>query len=192
MIILADTNQKPGYHPEEDTLMEHGHDLVRLKLPVGDYCVMTDRFMDMYNNRRHEVYTDNTFFNGRKKVRLQPQDALGTYTVSVDVKLSCRELAGNLLNSRYGNRYRFDRELLRAKHLGVKLWIVVADDNIHNREELKHYKQYRRGEEIGQAMMDKMEMLKNEYGCSFLFTTKQELPNVIEQILSQERLPWAS
>lgn len=67
MIILADTNQKPGYHPEEDTLMEHGHDLVRLKLPVGDYCVMTDRFMDMFNNRRHEVYTDNTFLMVVKK-----------------------------------------------------------------------------------------------------------------------------
>ncbi len=192
MIILADTNQKRGYHPEEDTMMEHGHGLVRLKLPVGDYCVMTKRCMDMYDNRRHEVYTYNKYFSGCKEARLQPQDALGTYTISVDVKQDCRELAGNLLNSSYGNRYRFDRELLRAKHLGVKLWIVVADDNIHNKEELKHYKQFGTEKEIGQAMIDKMELLENEYGCSFFFTTKQELPNVIEQILSQERLPWVA
>ena len=43
MIILADTKQKPGYHPEEDALQKNGHSLVRLKLPVGDYCVMTTR-----------------------------------------------------------------------------------------------------------------------------------------------------
>ena len=62
MIILADTKQKPGYHPEEDALQKNGHSLVRHKLPVGDYCVMTTRCMDMFKNREHEIYTSNKFF----------------------------------------------------------------------------------------------------------------------------------
>lgn len=193
MIILADTKQKPGYHPEEDALQKNGHSLVRLKLPVGDYCVMTIRCMDMFKNREHEIYTSNKFFNTHKSknIKLQPQDTYGTYTISVDVKQDCRELQSNLLSGRFGRRYRFERECMRARNMGVKLYIVIADDTVKCEEDFRHLKKYGSEEECGQEMLNKMEDFVKKYGCTFLFTTKDRLPSVIEQILMEEQLPWA-
>ena len=187
--ILADTRNKEGYHPEEAEMESHGHPIERLQLPVGDYCVATQRYEKMRTLRRHEDFVQHKFHGApeSKTFKMQPLDALGTYSVSVDVKQDCRELEKNLLVSMQGNRYRFERELQRAKNLGVKLYIVIADDAISCHEDMMKYESVNGDKECGIKMIEKIQELYQLYGTEFIFVHKSNLANKIVELLSQEK-----
>ncbi len=186
MNIIVDTRQQKGKHPEVEDLERKGHNIIWCRMPVGDYCVTTSKFNAMQYIRKKEDAV-NKMCHGTDKVS-EPiyEDVLGTYSVAVDSKQDMKELASNLLCTSYGKRYRFERELQRAVHLHIRLYIVIADDNFDTFEDLRIYKGIRDRDGYGEAMMEKMTEYQNKYGCRFILCKKNQLADVIEQRLAGE------
>lgn len=186
MNIIVDTRQREGKHPEIDDLERKGHNIIWCRMPVGDYCVTTTKFNAMQYLRRKEDAVNKMYHGTDKVTEPMYEDVLGAYSVAVDSKRNMEELARNLLCTSYGNRYRFERELQRAVHLHILLYIVIVDDNFDTFEDLRAYKGIRNRDGYGEAMLDKMTEYQNKYGCRFVLCKKNQLADVIEQRLAGE------
>ena len=108
MLIGVDKAQKEGKHDlKHNSMIQMGHNLVFLPLPVGDYVVVDDAVQ--------EVIT-------RRKDKLKKMDLLGVMRVSVDTKASMGELYQNLVGQQHA---RFRDECILAQQNGIKLIILV-------------------------------------------------------------------
>lgn len=183
MNIIVDTRQRKGKHPEIEELEKKGHSMITCKLPVGDYCVATTKFYTMQYIRKQEDCVNQTYHGNSRKSEPESEDVLGTYSVTVDSKQNMSEMAKNLLYTKYRNRYRFERELQRAVHLHIQLYIVIADDNFDRFEDLEKYRGKRNIEGYGKAMLEKMTEYQRKYGCRFVLCKKKDLATVIEECL---------
>ena len=186
--ILVDKYNKAGKHSEEEDLKKCGYKLTKVCLPVGDYCAKTNKLEEMLEIYRNEEYTQRRYHDDYSKSILSKLDFEGTYTIAVDVKLSFNELEKNLLLSKKGNRYRFERELLRAKNLGIKLITIIADDDYRTFEELEYFQRDGSGRSCGEAMKRRMAELMRKYGCEFYLVSRDKLAQAIIYWLSQEPL----
>lgn len=184
--MLVDTANKPGYHPQDKELEDKSYLLLHQALPVGDYCLASQQYWDMYLLHSKEEFVNCRLHGGNplNRVKISRLDLAGSYSTAVDVKQSMKELCSNLLYTRKGARYRFERELAKAKNLGIKLYIVIADDSIQCEDDLLSYVSTA-GKACGPDMKNRILELTEQYGCSFYFVKKEELTDEILRCLGE-------
>ena len=181
MVIIEDKNNKPGKHDlKNQYFKDHGIDVIRQRLPVGDYIAMTDKVRDVF---------------ARKEKRGNPvkmMDLLGSYDVAIDSKNSILELAGDICGKSHD---RFRDELILAQNNGIRLVILVeTDDGITQLSELHKWvnprlwirkagKQLYPNATRGVTLMKSCYTIQKKYGCEFLFVSQKEAGAKIVELL---------
>lgn len=114
MTILEDTNQKVGKHNSVNKYFEQNDvAIIRQRLPVGDYVLMTDRVKDVFDRKE------------TRGIAVKMMDLLGTYNVAVDEKYSIQELVGDICGKSHD---RFRDECVLAQNNGIQLYVLVRND----------------------------------------------------------------
>lgn len=109
MVIGVDKAQKEGKHDlKHNHLIEMGHELMFLPLPVGDYIVVDDAVMEVIKRRGD---------------KLKKMDLIGVTKRSVDTKYGMEEAYSCLIGKRGHERFR--DECILAQQNGIELTILV-------------------------------------------------------------------
>ena len=193
--FLEDTNNKPGKHSLKNSFWQNsGIEVIRQRLPVGDYVLMNDKIADVF--RRKE----------KRGIPVKMIDLLGTYDVAIDSKNSIQELVGDICGKQHE---RFRDECILAQNNGIKLIILVEDnggycdrkETIYNKpvtciDDLFHWKNPRlfiwyKGKQKypratkGQTLAKALITMEKKYGCKFLFTQKHNAGADVVRLLTE-------
>ena len=191
--LIEDVNNKLDHHTIKHNYWEdNGIEIMRYRLPVGDYVLANDKIMDVL---------------ARKKMRgIQPKmmDFMGTYDVCVDSKFDISELVSGVCGKQHD---RLRDECILAKNNGIRLIFVVENKGglikgtrdiynptIRDLSELSQWKNprrfiYRSGKQLypsatrGISLMKACYTLKERYSCDFVFTTPEESGKRIIELL---------
>lgn len=106
--------------------------------------------------------------------------------ISVDTKQDMLEVYSNVVQ----DHKRFARECQRAKDSGIKLVVLIADDQITQLADVFTWKNPRRfyskkalpGKTVAKIMFS----MQEKYGVEFQFATKDEIGNRVIEILKSE------
>lgn len=125
---------------------------------------------------------------------------VGDYTflhkqdICVDRKKDLVEVAGNICGKQHE---RFRNELIRAKENGIKLYVLIEEENIKKVTEVELWKSpvYKSGinkgkphtRVVGTTLMKAMLTMQNKYGVKFLFSTKEKFGENIIKLLRGEK-----
>lgn len=108
MIIAVDKAQKEGKHDlKHDQIVELGHTLRFLPLPVGDYILVDEAVSEVIMRRGD---------------KLKKMDLLGVTKRSVDTKYGISEVYGNFIGPQHS---RFRDECILAQQNGIDLTVLV-------------------------------------------------------------------
>ena len=148
MIIAVDKAQKEGKHDiKHNQLIDLGHELVYLPLPVGDYILVDEAVAEVIKRRGD---------------KLKKMDLIGVTKRSVDTKYGMEEVYGCLIGTSHN---RFRDECILAQQNDIELTILVESapevKTLEDVKQWKHWKQlyaYCRRHKIptGQGMMDRI------------------------------------
>ena len=117
MTILEDSNNKPGKHRLKNTYWQkNGIQVVRQRLPVGDYVLVNEKIADVFSRKEKRV------------IEVKMMDLMGTYNVAVDSKRDIAEIASNVCGSRQQHD-RFRDECVLAMNNNIKLYVVVENND---------------------------------------------------------------
>jgi ribosome-associated protein len=149
MIIGVDKAQKEGKHDiKHSHLIEMGHELWFLPLPVGDYILVDDAVREVIKRRGD---------------RLKKMDLLGCCQRSVDTKYGMAEAYQCLIGPSHN---RFRDECILAQQNGIDLYILVESapevkclEDVKNWQPWERLYAYCRRNKIktGQGMMARIE-----------------------------------
>lgn len=161
--IVEDTRNVIGKHEEKNKwFAENGINVLRTKLPYGDYALINDM------------------------------------TLTVDTKANFLELEGNLTK----DHVRFRNEIINANAYGIDVVILIEEDKKYlNFEDFEMYYKiprwksttatHKRGQPMAQfnvsTILKAMKTMQTKYRVIFEFTTKEECPKRIIEILTTER-----
>lgn len=110
MKIAYDRAQKAKKHEiKHNWLRNHGHELIDLSLPVGDYIVVTDEVEDTIK---------------RRGKNLKKMDLLAVTHTTIDTKQNLTEVCNNLCTKEH---QRFRDEAILAQQNGIKFIVLVED-----------------------------------------------------------------
>ena len=192
-VIIEDVNNKLNHHNIKHVYWEEqGIDVLRYRLPVGDYILGNDKVMDVI---------------ARKKARgIQPKmmDFMGTYDVCCDSKNSIEELAADICGKQHD---RFRDEMILAENNGIKLYIVVENSggrigksNVFNPtitklEDLSKWRNprsfiFKGGKQAypnatrGVTLMKACMTMQKRYSVEFVFCTPEESGKKIVELLT--------
>ena len=100
--------------------------------------------------------------------------------IAVERKMSCGELAHNLLSK---DRGRFYREIRRAREAGIKLFIVC--EHGHGIESIEDVARWENpyGRVTGKVLREAIYKCAIGYGCEFIFCSKRSTGKIIYEIL---------
>ena len=203
MIIAVDKAQKEGKHDTKHSqLIELGHELLFLPLPVGDYILADDDVMEVVK---------------RRGAKLKKMDLLGVTKFSCDTKYGMEEVYGNLVGGSKSHE-RFRDECILAQQNGIQLVILVESapevkclDNVRRWKNWKQLYAYCRRNRIetGQGMMERIESfvdhggqrppvdgeqlyksmvtMGKKYGVKWAFVSPENCGRAIEYLLSRNR-----
>ena len=123
MTLLEDVNNKPGKHEVKNRFWtSNGIEVIRQRLPVGDYVLMNDRIQDVFARKE------------KRGIPVKMMDLLGTYDVAIDSKKDTQELCGDVCGKSHD---RFRDECILAQNNGIRLIILVEnEDGITNLRDL--------------------------------------------------------
>ena len=111
--LLEDVNNKPGKHKiKNEWWSANGVEVVRQRLPVGDYVLMNDKIKDVFARKE------------KRGIPVKMMDLLGTYDIAVDSKNSVQELVSDICGKQHD---RFRDECLRAQRCGIQLIVLVEE-----------------------------------------------------------------
>lgn len=149
MIIAVDKAQKEGKHDvKHKQLIQLGHELLFLPLPVGDYIMVTDAVKEVIKRRGD---------------RLKKMDLLGVTKRSVDTKYGIEETYGNIIGKSHA---RFRDECILAQQNGIDFYVLIESapevsclDDVRSWKNWKQLYAYCRRNHIqtGQGMMERIE-----------------------------------
>ena len=115
MILIEDVNNKPGKHKLKNAYwQQNGIEVVRHRLPVGDYVLVNDRIADVFARKE------------KRGIEVKMMDLMGTYSVAIDSKKDIQELCGNVCGPQHA---RFRDECILAANNGIKLYVVVENSD---------------------------------------------------------------
>ena len=143
MKIAIDKGQQAGKHKAKHSwLLQNGHELLELPLPVGDYIIINEKVLDVLDRKSTRIMKNKDKESGEyiQKTGTEPKkmDFLGTYTVSVDTKKDLQEVISNICTSTHG---RFRDEVILAMNNGIKLFVLVEHGgNIKNLDSVLEWK----------------------------------------------------
>lgn len=201
MIIAVDKAQKEGKHDlKHNQLMELGHELLFLPLPVGDYVLVTDEVREVIK---------------RRGSKLKKMDLIGVTRRSVDTKYGMAECYGNLVGgSKSHERFRDECILAQQNHIDFYVLIESAPE-VKCLEDVKHWKNWkqlyaycrRHHIKTGQGMMDRiadfvahggqkppvdgeqlyksMVTMSRKYGFRWAFCSPENCGKAIEYLLTK-------
>lgn len=154
MIIGVDKSQKEGKHDlKHSQLIEMGHELMFLPLPVGDYIIIDDAVEEVIKRRGD---------------RLKKMDLIGVTKRSVDTKQDMNEVYGNFIGNKNKQHDRFRDETILAQQNRIELTVLVESapdvSCLSDVQSWKNWKQIRayckrNRIQMGYGMMDRI----NEY-----------------------------
>ena len=167
--IVCDTRQKLKHHEvKEQYFVDHGYNILRSKLPVGDYS------------------------------------RIDKMVVCVDTKQDLQEVVGNICGKEHD---RFKRECILAQSNGIKLIVLVEEDNIKNLDDVSAWhnprldiytSQYIQGQRKrvqkypkatkGETLAKAMRTMQLKYGVEFMFCPKDQAgKRVVELLFGEEK-----
>ena len=165
--LLEDTNNKPGKHSLKNSYWQNsGIEVVRQRLPVGDYVLMNDKIADVF--RRKE----------KRGIPVKMMALLGTYDVAIDSKNSIQELVGDICGKQHE---RFRDECILAQNNGIRLIVLVEnEDGIDDVRDLHRWVNprlwiRRGGKQLypqatrGVTLMRSCLTMEKKYGVKFVF-----------------------
>lgn len=130
MIIGVDKAQKEGKHDlKHGQLIEMGHELWFLPLPVGDYILVDDAVREVVKRRGD---------------KLKKMDLIGAVNRSVDTKYGMTEIYGDLIGKQHP---RFRDECILAQQNGIQLTILI--ESAPEVKCLEDVKRWRNWKQIG-------------------------------------------
>ena len=149
MVIAVDKAQKEGKHDlKHNQMVNMGHELIFLPLPVGDYILVDDRIREIIKRRGD---------------RLKKMDLIGAVSRSIDTKANIEEVYQNFI----GNSHeRFRDECILAQQNNIRLTVLVESaPEVTCLEDVKHWKNWkqiyayckRHGIKTGQGMLDRID-----------------------------------
>lgn len=149
MIIAVDKAQKEGKHDlKHNQLIQLGHELIFLPLPVGDYILVDDTVKEVIKRRGD---------------KLKKMDLLGVTRRSVDSKANLEESYGNIIGKSHA---RFRDECILAQQNGIDFYVLIESaPEVACLEDVKRWKNWkqlyaycrRNHIKTGQGMMDRIE-----------------------------------
>jgi ERCC4-type nuclease len=102
--------------------------------------------------------------------------------ISVDTKISCHELAGNLCSK---DHERFRNECIRAKELGIQLFILIREP--HSFQTFVQWSGLPRTKVTGATMAKIMKTMHDRYGVRFRFCRTEDAGEEIIKYLKGEK-----
>lgn len=174
LTIIEDTAQKAGKHEEMRRFFERcGINFMRNTLPIGDYAFLTGAGQDVLNskikqNERNRSWSE---FKGRNNIkfasdrgisRLTKIDLMCTYDTAVDTKMDLAEVWKNVSGL---TEDRVEQRMMRAKNAGVKLYILILQNDINNVEDFKNYCQ--KNNYNFKLFVNRVQTLENRYGVHY-------------------------
>ena len=201
MIIAVDKAQKEGKHDiKHSQLIEMGHELMFLPLPVGDYILVDDTIAEIIKRRGD---------------KLKKMDLIGAVTRSVDTKADLNESYGNIIGK---SHERFRDECILAQQNGIELIVLIeSGPEVRCLDDVKHWKNWkqlyayckRNKIKPGKGMMERIEdyvshggqkppvsgeqlfkcmvTISQKYGCKWAFCTPENAGKAITYLLTRER-----
>lgn len=149
MKIAVDKAQKDGKHDiKHNQMIELGHELTFLPLPVGDYMLIDDTVQEVINRRGD---------------KLKKMDLIGCCRRSVDTKQDMNEVYGNIIGKSHS---RFRDELILAQQNGIELIILVeSGPEVQHLDDVKRWQHWgqlraycrRNGIRMGKGMLERIE-----------------------------------
>ena len=168
MTLLEDVNNKPGKHKlKNDFWMANGIEVIRQRLPVGDYVLVNSKIQDVIDRKT------------KRDIPVKMMDLLGTYNMAIDSKNSIQELVGDICGKSHD---RFRDECILAQNNGIKLIVLVEnEDGIETVRDLhkwvnprlfirKYGKQVYPTATRGVSLMKACLTMQKKYGVEFAFT----------------------
>ena len=117
----------------------------------------------------------------RTKLYVGDVKLLNSTKVIVDLKANAVELAHNICSK---DHLRLVREINRAKEIGCKKFIFLIKDNkIKTREDLINWSSSCTKVK-GSTLYKAMCTMSKKYGCSFIFTSKENAPKKLIELLN--------
>ena len=182
MTIIEDMNNKPDKHKVKNAYFDkNGIDVVRQRLPVGDYVLMNDKMKDVFDRK------------AKRGIPVKMMDLVGTYTVAVDSKNSIQELCGDICGK---SHERFRDECILAMNNGIQLIILVEnEDGITQLSELHKWvnprlfirerggRQKYPNATRGVTLMKACYTIQKKYGTQFLFVNPKDAGAKIVELL---------
>ena len=174
LTIIEDTAQKAGKHEEMRRFFERcGINFMRNTLPIGDYAFLTGAGQDILNskikqNERNRSWSE---FKGRNNIKfasdrgistLTKIDLMCTYDTAVDTKMDLAEVWKNVSGL---TEDRAEQQMMRAKNAGVKLYILILQNDINNVEDFKNYCQ--KNNYNFELFVNRVQTLENRYGVHY-------------------------
>lgn len=192
--LIEDTNNKVGKHSLKNKWWsEHGIEVERYRLPVGDYVLLNDKIQDVLDRKT------------KRGIPVKMMDFLGCYNICVDSKFGIMEICSNFTNSSAHQRVK--DELVLAQNNNIKLYFVVENEfqwisqskNIYNEpvtclKDLFRWKNprafiFKHGVQVypkavkGSQLAKICMTLEARYGCKFIFCKPEESAEMIIKIL---------
>ena len=199
--IAVDKAQQAGKHDiKHNQLIEMGHELIPLPLPVGDYIIL--------DAAAEEVIK-------RRGAKLKKMDLIGVCKRSVDTKYGMTEIYGDLIGKEQHERFR--DECILAQQNGIALTILIESaPEVKCLEDVKRWKNWkqlyayckRNKIKTGEGMMERIEeyvshggqkppvdgeqlyktmmTMHNKYGIRFAFVTPENCGRAIVYLLTKE------
>lgn len=199
MIIAVDKAQKEGKHDiKHNQLIEMGHELWFLPLPVGDYVLVDDSVREVIKRRGD---------------KLKKMDLLGVCNRSVDTKYGMTEIYGDLIGKQHP---RFRDECILAQQNGIQLTILIESaPEVSCLEDVKRWRNWkqlgaycrRNHIKMGDGMFDRiaefvshggqkppvsgeqlhkaMVTMAEKYGIKYAFVSPENTGKAIEYLLTK-------
>ena len=182
MVIAVDKAQQEGKHDlKHNQLVEMGHELIMLPLPVGDYILVDDAVREVIKRRGD---------------KLKKMDLIGVTRRSVDTKASLEEIYGNLIGKQHP---RFRDECILAQQNGIQLTILIESaPEVKCLEDVKSWKNWkqlyayckRNKIKTGQGMMERIEEYV-EHGGQKPPVDGEQLYKAMKTMASKYGFRWA-
>ena len=166
--LIEDSRQQEHKHDIKNKwFADNGIKLLRSKLPFGDYCLV------------------------------------GDFSLTIDTKKDFMELEGNLTK----DHVRFRNEIINANNYGIDVVILIEEDKkyLDLDEFALFYKipkwksttaTHKKGQPMAyfnvETIVKAMKTMQQKYRVVFEFTTKEECPKRIIEILTEEKEKYKS
>lgn len=182
MIIAVDKAQKEGKHDiKHQQLIELGHELISLPLPVGDYIVVDDAVREVIKRRGD---------------KLKKMDLLGVTKRSCDTKFGMTEIYGDVIGKQHP---RFRDECILAQQNGIDFYVLIESapevkclDDVKRWKNWKQLYAYCRRNHIktGQGMMERIQEFV-EHGGQKPPVDGEQLYKAMRTLAERYEFHWA-